>query len=55
VPSGDRSGLGRLEPVLPHVDVFLPNEDEGRALLTCPRNSANRQGTADTQSPTRPR
>ncbi len=32
VPAGDGSGLGRLEPVLPHVDFFLPNEDEGRAL-----------------------
>jgi sugar/nucleoside kinase (ribokinase family) len=33
VPSGDRAfSLDLLADVLPHVDVFVPNEDEARAL-----------------------
>jgi sugar/nucleoside kinase (ribokinase family) len=33
VPSGDKGiSLNLLEDVLPHVDLFVPNEDEARAL-----------------------
>lgn len=32
VPSGRGAGFEQIKPLLPHVDVFLPNEDEARAL-----------------------
>jgi sugar/nucleoside kinase (ribokinase family) len=33
VPAGDPSGLAAVESVLPHVDVFMPNDEEA-AMLT---------------------
>lgn len=33
VPAGDSSGLKALAPVLPHVDVFMPNDEEAETLL----------------------
>jgi sugar/nucleoside kinase (ribokinase family) len=32
VPHGHPAGIKSLEPLLPHVDYFLPNEDEARQL-----------------------
>jgi sugar/nucleoside kinase (ribokinase family) len=32
VPHGHPVGIKSLEPILPHVDYFLPNEDEARQL-----------------------
>jgi sugar/nucleoside kinase (ribokinase family) len=38
----------QLEPLLPHTDVFLPNDDEGRAILGIddPRRQAERYAAA---------
>jgi len=42
----------QLEPLLPHTDVFLPNDDEGRAILGIddPRRQAERYAAAGAKS-----
>src|SRR2546428_3826434 len=32
IPAGTAPGLACIENVLPHTDIFLPNQDEARAL-----------------------
>lgn len=52
VPSGSAVTLDALKPVLPHVDVFLPNDEEAEMLtgLTSPRDQA--KAFADLGCPT---
>lgn len=44
VPAGDSSGLAALATVLPHVDVFMPNDEEAETLtgLKDPKAQAER-------------